>query len=86
MSKPANVITLTVFSRDNCHLCDAMITALRELQGRFRFEMRVVNVADDPVLERRYGERVPVLAHGERELCHYFLDSAAVTARLLKFR
>jgi len=63
-----------------------MITGLRELQARFRFDVAVVNVDADPALERRYGEKVPVLAHGENELCHYRLDPAAVTAYLSKFR
>ena len=74
--------TLTVYSRRHCHLCDEMIAALQEMQGRFRFEMQVVDVDGDPELVRRHGERVPVLAHGERDLCHYFLDSAAVSKYL----
>ena len=37
-------------------------------------------------LEARYGSRVPVLAHGDIELCHYFLDRSAVTAYLAAFR
>lgn len=63
-----------------------MIAALRELQRRFHFGLSVVDVDVDPALERRYGEKVPVLAHGENELCHYRLDQAAVTAYLSKFR
>ncbi len=63
-----------------------MIAALQQLQGHFRFEFAVVDVDSEPELERRYGARVPVLAHGERELCHYALDRAAVTAYLSKFR
>lgn len=73
---------LTVYSRGYCHLCDDMIAGLRELQGRFRFDLRVVDVDSDPELERHYGEWVPVLMHGDRELCHYRLDTAAVTAFL----
>jgi glutaredoxin len=75
---------LTVYSRSNCHLCERMIAALQEIQGRFRFELRVVDVDADPELERRHGTRVPVLAHGEHELCHHFLDRPAVTEYLAK--
>jgi hypothetical protein len=78
---PASV-TITVYSRRHCHLCDEMIAALQKMQGRFRFEMRVVDVDGDPELVRRHGERVPVLAHGERELCHHFLDWTAVSKYL----
>jgi hypothetical protein len=78
--------TLTVYSRQYCHLCEEMIEALRRLQGLERFEIAVVDVDADLEVERRHGERVPVLMHGERELCHFRLDAAAVTAYLSKFR
>ena len=78
--------TLTVYSRNYCHLCEEMIEALRGLQGLGRFEIRVVDVDADPELERRHGEKVPVLMHGERELCHYRLEPSVVTAYLSKIR
>lgn len=84
--KPADVVTLTVYSRNDWQLCEEMITALQELQGRFCFALRVVNIDADPAPKRGYGEKVPVLAHGERELCHAILDRAAVTAPLPEFR
>ncbi|MGE5526264.1 MAG: glutaredoxin family protein [Rhodospirillaceae bacterium] len=73
---------LTVYSRIYCHLCDDMIAGLRALQACHRFEMEVVDVDSDPQLEARYGELVPVLMHGQRELCHYHLDASGVTAYL----
>ena len=79
-------VKLTVYSRAYCHLCDEMIGALRKLQGPFQFDIEVVDVDGDPELERRYGEKVPVLMHRERELCHYRLEPAAVTAYLSNFR
>ena len=81
---------LTVYSRTYCHLCDDMIAALRTLQGRFQFEMQVVDVDSDDALESRFGERVPVLIAGsgkdECELCHYFLDMPAVAAFMEEMR
>lgn len=77
---------LTLYSRSYCHLCDDMVVRLRQLQAGIRFEFDVVDVDRDPVLERRYGDKVPVLACGERELCHYFLDLAVITAFLVEFR
>ena len=48
--------------------------------------MAAVFAAWDPALERRFGDKVPVLMHGERELCHYHLDVSAVTDYLRDFR
>ena len=56
-----------------------MIAGLRILQARFRFSIEIVDVDADPDLEDRYGEDVPVLLHGARELCRHRLDSALVT-------
>ena len=83
---PTERATLTVYSRNDCHLCEEMIEALRRLQGFARFDIAVVDVDSDPELERRHGDKVPVLMHGERELCHFRLDIAAVTAYLADFR
>lgn len=77
---------LVLYSRDYCHLCHDMIEALRPLQQARGFRLRVVEVDDDPELERRYGEKVPVLEGAGEEICHYLLDPAAVDAFLSKVR
>lgn len=78
--------SLTVYSRSYCHLCEDMITALRELQGRCRFRLDVVDVDSDPALESRYGDKVPVLVRNGDELCHYRLEASVITALLADFR
>jgi thiol-disulfide isomerase/thioredoxin len=82
MGADRTVPVLTVYGRTYCHLCDDMIAALVALQADHRFDLEVVDVDSDPELEARYGELVPVLVHAGRELCHYRLDAAAVTAHL----
>jgi hypothetical protein len=77
---------LTVYGRTYCHLCDDMMAALQVLQGRFAFKLLWVDVDSDSILESRLGDKVPVLMHDNRELCHYFLDEPVVTAYLLNLR
>jgi len=67
-------IELTLIIRGYCHLCHEMEVALVPLAAEFGLEVRVLDVDADPVLESKYDELVPVLLHGETELCHYFLD------------
>ena len=59
-----------------------MLAALEALRGEpdvAFFDIDVVDVDADPLLEAKYNELVPVLVDGEgRELCHYFLDAAKV--------
>jgi len=82
----AQLPQLTVYARTYCHLCDDMIAALQQLQGRFAFDVQVVDVDADAALETQFGEKVPVLTYGDRELCHYFLDEPVVTAFLSNLR
>ena len=84
MDEAASGVALTLYSRSYCHLCDDMAAALEPLRHEFRFGLAWVDVERDPVLEARYGERVPVLAHRDVELCHYFLDAPRVRAYLAR--
>ncbi|MBX3651502.1 MAG: glutaredoxin family protein [Burkholderiales bacterium] len=79
-------LELVLYGRSWCHLCDDMLAGLRALPAGRPFQVSVVDVDTDAALERRFGDKVPVLMHGERELCHYHLDVAAVTEYLLNFR
>lgn len=45
-----------------------------ELRAEFGFTLEVLDVDADIELEARFNELVPVLLHGETELCHHFLD------------
>jgi hypothetical protein len=69
---------LTLYGRTYCHLCDDMLAALEAMRSEFRFDVDLVDVDADPTLEALYDELVPVLTANGRELCHYFLDAAAV--------
>ncbi len=61
-----------------------MIAGLREIQVRRHFELEIIDVDSDPLLEARYGELVPVLTGADDELCHYHLDTAKVNDYLNK--
>ena len=82
------MLKLTVLSRSYCHLCDDMIAALENFRGRFSltFEFQVVDIDQQPALEAKWGEKVPVLMEGdgsgEHEICHYFFDEASIIGAL----
>lgn len=77
---------LTLLSRSYCHLCHGMEVALAPLAIEFGATVSVVDVDGDPALEARYDELVPVLLHGDVELCHYFLDAPKVREYLAEIR
>jgi thiol-disulfide isomerase/thioredoxin len=82
-----SAVPFTLYSRSYCHLCEDMLVALEALQSPTqRFAVTVIDVDADPALVERFDELVPVLFGdpGQPELCHYFLDEAAVRAYLAR--
>ena len=79
-------IDLILLSRTYCHLCHEMEVALAPLAEEFGALVTVLEVDSDPQLEARYDELVPVLLHGESEICHYFLDEAKTREYLAGIR
>jgi thiol-disulfide isomerase/thioredoxin len=84
--RSVDAVQLTLLARTYCHLCDDMAAALAPIAAAHGATVAVVDVDVDPALEAAYGGRVPVLFLGApgagRELCHFHLDAARVTAAL----
>ena len=72
---------LTLLVRAYCDLCDDMREALAPLAARFGWAIEDIDI--DAVLAKRWGDSVPVLLVGERELCRHRIDAALVTAFLV---
>lgn len=77
----------TLYSRSYCHLCQDMLDALLLLQTPaqpFTVEVIDIDTSPDVSLLSRFDELVPVLFGdlAQPELCHYFLDTAAVLGYL----
>jgi hypothetical protein len=83
MQDPAPRLTLTIYRRDGCSVCDEAEDLLdeelrtRAAAGRPIPTVERVDVADAPDLEARYGPRIPVLSIGRHEL-----DLVVTPARL----
>ena len=52
---------LILLSTDHCSLCEEALSMLLSMPELAGVELRVVDVASDDSLVRRYGERLPVL-------------------------
>ncbi|MGA9395313.1 MAG: glutaredoxin family protein [Azonexus sp.] len=79
-------IELTLLGRSYCHLCHEMEVALVPLAEDFGASVEVIDIDGDPLLQSRYDELVPVLLHGDTELCHYFLDIPKTREYLAEIR
>lgn len=68
----------TVYVRHGCHLCEDLLQQLSSLQQQYSFAYTLVDVDTDSTLQDTYGHLVPVVILGEKQICHYFLDQAAL--------
>jgi glutaredoxin len=73
---------LVLYSRPGCHLCARAQAILAPLCRDAGVALEVVSVEDDSALERRYGERIPVLARDGVELLAWPFDRAQARAVL----
>ena len=75
-------MVLTLMFREYCSLCHHMRAALQPYQAEYGFELQIFDVDEDPELEARYNELVPVLLHEGGEICHWHLDETKLLAVL----
>ena len=78
--------TLRFHTRPGCTLCQKAWPVAQELARRHGLELRPVDVSGDPELEVRYGERIPVLVLGERELGWGLLSARALEREFSRVR
>jgi glutaredoxin len=76
------VYEVTLYGKPGCHLCDEARAVVERVRAEHPFELVEVDVTLDPVLHRRYGERIPVVALDGEELFEFFVDEASLAERL----
>lgn len=68
--------TVTVYSRENCHLCDEAMETIRAVAEDLSVtvDIEVVDVDEDPALREEYGERVPYVFVDDQPKFKYRVD------------
>lgn len=79
-------MSLTLYTRHGCHLCEDFEQELRHLQQTLIFELQVRNVDTHPDWVTSYSDKVPLLLgqiqDQDVEICRYFFDPQALQAYL----
>ena len=55
---------------------------IERVRAELPFEVEEIDITDDPELERRYRERIPVVEIGGQEAFTYFVHPDALRRRL----
>jgi hypothetical protein len=76
---------LTLLTREECGLCEQMLSELHALGQRHALPpVRLLDVDSDPQLKRRYGLKVPVLLLDDVPVCSVRLDAAELLRALMR--
>ena len=80
------MIRVTLYGREDCHLCHAMRAVVEEVRmaGGLEVEVEEVDVDGDPTLAATYGDEVPVLCVNGRRAFKYRVDGPTLRARLAR--
>ena len=82
MSVEPDLSQWRVLSRADCSLCEAMLVELCDLFGARAEAIQVQDIDGDSELERKYGQRLPVLLIEDEFVCAYRLDRERLGAWL----
>ena len=74
--------TLTLYGKPGCHLCEDARAAVERVTARRDVPLEQVDISRDPVLYKRYGERIPVLEMDGETVFEFFVDEVVLEQRL----
>ena len=75
-------LNLKLYTRTGCHLCEEMEQALVKLENQLAFTTEIIEINNNQDFEKRYGDKVPILMHGNNVICTYVIDEAALSKTL----
>ena len=79
------MITLTLYSRPGCHLCDEMKAVVARVARTMPLDLTEIDISTDPALEAQYGLEIPVLLVEGRKAAKYRIAEDALV-RILTSR
>lgn len=84
MKEARELPVLLVYGRPGCHLCDEAVSALEEIAIESgRFSIRQVDIESDDGLLRRFLEKIPVIAVGDRIITELESDTCVLRRKLV---
>jgi hypothetical protein len=82
VAQDADPTRFVLYYRENCHLCESMRLALVKLARTLPLHWKEVDIDRDVALIREFDVLVPALHFEGREVCHHFINEAAIRVLL----
>ncbi len=75
-------VTVRIYTKPRCSLCDQARRVLEELQTRVTFVLEVLDIREHADTWERYRHAVPVITLDGEEITRLHVDAAALETRL----
>jgi len=76
------MIEVVVYSKPGCCLCEDIKEKLKRLQTSHPFNLREVNILEDPVAHQKFKEEIPVVFINGKKAFKYYLNEEQFLKRL----
>ncbi len=86
LEAPRPPLPVVVYSREGCHLCDEALALLRKHERKYRLQIEVHDIDQDPELSAAYGGQVPVVKLDGRVRFHGRVDEVLLRRLLAAHR
>ena len=73
-----------MYSRPGCHLCDEAKEVIDRVGRRVPFNLSVINIDNDPALEKLYGEQIPVVFINGSKAFKFHVDEVELEKKARK--
>lgn len=82
----SSAVTVTIFSRRGCHLCESAENLLQNLRSELLFTLEEIFIDGNEELENLYGTEVPVIHINGEHHDFYRVDPERFRTSLEKYR
>lgn len=76
------MIEVVVYSKPDCCLCDEVKAKLETLQASHAFNLREVNILEDPQAYQKFKEEIPVVFINGKKAFKHYLDEKQFLKKL----
>ncbi len=80
------MVTVTVYSRHGCHLCESAEKTINSLAQDLEFSVEILYIDGNEELEKLYGTEVPVIHINGEHHDFYRVDPERLKTSLEKYR
>ncbi len=80
------MIEIVIYSKPDCCLCDEVKAQLARLRRAVPFDLREVNILEDPRAYEQFNEEIPVVFVNGKKAFKYHLNENEFLRRIEKLR